>query len=1232
MNYDDSSDSFEPRVNELADEFAARIRRGERPTIDEYLAQNPELQSQIRKVFPALQTIELALFESQDSDQPGQRGNENSAPDPVNTTEKIVRVGEYEIVDQIGRGGMGVVYLARHPQLKRNVALKILPQQLAVRPDMIDRFRREAQAVARLTHSNIIPIHEVGFEKAVAESGASHELHFMTMQYIEGPSLDRVINYLRSNMVNSQSTRRDNDQQTFRPAIAPRHDQTSTRVAGTFQQDVQQARSTIKPGVQSDTNLDEMRRNAESYAAPPFVSDLMSSNHNRWRFVARIGIDAAEALAHAHQQDVLHRDIKPSNLILDLGGKTWVSDFGLAKLVDVDASATQGIVGTLRFMPPERFDGWSDPRSDVYSLGMTLYELAVLRPAIDGQDRTAVMQSIAAGAVTAPRRIDNRIPRDLETIILKSIATESSDRYQTAAALRDDLQNWLDVKPISARRASTIEKLGQWSRRNPLIAGLTGLVILLLLVVTIGSTLTAFQLNDLADELESEKDDATRQLLLAYQSEARAHSLSRRPGHRTRALNAVQHAADLLPSVQHDRDDVLRLRNTTIAALALADVQLETTHEVSSFGGAISPCGRYLAWVDQSLTAHCRALESGKEIWSDALVEAGDYDDVRLFFSGHGNFLAVHLQHVARYPKNRLSLFHSSDGRRLLELERVGDGNAQTVAFSPDEKMMAVKHHHRITPENKDHYAKHGGAHPARIYLLDHPKSPPTEIREFDPFNRLFFDRTGEVLFGYDQFSFQDRFGVFYLNTKKVMARRRLADGIHTMAFDPNGDWMAMGCTNGRLFKTNWPSAKKWLIDLPGSTGSVEHLQIDPRSAYVLSQSDSDVSQLSNFRTGNPIVDFWASRARFFDKGKQIFAIGNQQVLQYSLIDTRPHFVSTSSPIGFWPYSMELSPCGEFIVTAGAYRYVDPQFDFDGIQIWNAKTLELLRVIDTMLPDRRKELSNRKKELNQPAFSDANNIAFDSTGRLLGRRHGRVVSWKLAKTKSGLTVDKQKEMWNATADHIKGGEYFWIDASSTGNVLAWSDPMNHEIHIGSTSDQRVVASIKTRQSPWNIGCKLSPDGSILAIADYSLRLFDTTDGTLIHDFGERLLSKGKSEIRFHPNASQLIINVESKYHLIDFHSRKVLRRFPSESFFAGADWSSDGQLLALARDQETIVMVDANTFDEIARLKTPVRKKIEAIRFGFEDNSIVAIVGKSQIHRWDLKSIREELKKYRLDW
>ena len=212
-----------------------------------------------------------------------------------------------------------------------------------------------------------------------------------------------------------------------------------------------------------------------------------------WRSVARLGIQVADALHYAHQQGTLHRDIKPANLLLDNRGMVWITDFGLAKLGDLEDLTHSGdMVGTLRYMAPEQFEGKADARSDIYNLGLTLYELLTLRAAFDQQDRHRLIRQMTQEEPPRPRKLNPAIPLDLETIVVKAMAGDPGHRYQTAGQLAADLRCFLEDRPIRARRITPAGRLWRWCRRNRAVAALAGTALTLLVAVAVVASVGYF--------------------------------------------------------------------------------------------------------------------------------------------------------------------------------------------------------------------------------------------------------------------------------------------------------------------------------------------------------------------------------------------------------------------------------------------------------------------------------------------------------------------------------------------------------------------------------------------------------------------------------------------------------------------------------------------------------------------------------------------------------------------
>jgi WD40 repeat protein/serine/threonine protein kinase len=410
----------------LAEEFAERYRRGEHPSLTEYAEKHPELAERIRRLFPTLAVIE----------EFGSVAGEPTGPFAVVAGSVPQRLGEYRLLREVGRGGMGIVYEAVQESLGRHVALKVLTSPGLLSPTQLQRFEREARAAARLHHTNIVPVYGVGEADGV---------HYYAMQFIQGRSADGVLQELR------------------------RLRQVPASPAG-------EPTTTVTPS-DAEHKPDTPAKDAPSSAATPSsgVSELSGrSDAEYFRSVARVGVQAAEALAHAHAQGVVHRDIKPANLLIDTQGAVWIADFGLAKLEGSDDLTGEGEVpGTLRYMAPERFTGQADARSDLYSLGLTLYEMLTLRPAFSGGDRAALVKQILHTEPPRPRALDPPLPRDLETIVLKCIAKEPGQRYPSADALADDLRHFLAGEPVRARPVGLGGRLLRWSKRNPALAGST---------------------------------------------------------------------------------------------------------------------------------------------------------------------------------------------------------------------------------------------------------------------------------------------------------------------------------------------------------------------------------------------------------------------------------------------------------------------------------------------------------------------------------------------------------------------------------------------------------------------------------------------------------------------------------------------------------------------------------------------------------------------------------------
>jgi serine/threonine protein kinase len=410
----------------VADEVSACLKAGREPDVDALVAAHPEIASQIRELVPALLTL----------DQIDHGAAPGANPAAAGETPALGQIGDYRIVREIGRGGMGVVYEAEQLSLNRQVALKILPFAAALDPRQLQRFKNEAQAAAHLHHQNIVPVYGVGCERGV---------YFYAMQYIASQTLAGVIAEMRKQAqpkgaIGGAPLSRVADER-ISGSLAPRH-------------------WSVNGGAPTEAYVPAQRAHpptADGETVPQAGLSTQGSIRDAayFRTVAHLGQQAAEALEHAHQLGVIHRDIKPANLLLDARGQLWVTDFGLARFQDsAGLTMTGDLVGTLRYMSPEQALAKQvviDHRTDIYSLGATLYELLTLQPAFAGRDRQELLRQIAFEEPRPPRQLNKAVPADLETIVLKALGKNPAERYATAQDLVDDLRRFLEDKPIRAK-------------------------------------------------------------------------------------------------------------------------------------------------------------------------------------------------------------------------------------------------------------------------------------------------------------------------------------------------------------------------------------------------------------------------------------------------------------------------------------------------------------------------------------------------------------------------------------------------------------------------------------------------------------------------------------------------------------------------------------------------------------------------------------------------------------
>ncbi len=567
---DERADSTPTELGDAVEEYLKRAERlGQAPDMDAFVAEFPHCGEELRSALEGLAMLNGLLGSGGES-----RTTKSGAGLrlPVPSFEPGNSLAGYRIVRELGRGGMGVVYEAVHVDLDRPVALKVLRDWSG--GSARRRFLNEAKTAASLHHTNIVPVFDVG---------QTENTTYYAMQKIEGEGLDRIIRQRRSGSPRSQTVEDSRSRSIDSPvstalirSAAPNDSRISTNAPPDVSEPV-------------TSRLSESRAEKVTGSAS---SQVGSSSFARW--VAGVGYQAAMALDYAHKRQVVHRDVKPSNLILDRTGTIWVTDFGLAlRLDDPGISRGDGVLGTPRYTSPEQAARKVvDYRTDIYSLGVTLYELLTGKPAYDGESSDEVIRKILTEAPVSPRVLDPSISRDLETIILKAMSSRPEDRYATAGEFADDLDRFLRYEPVRARRIGPIGRFSRLVRRHPAVSIVTAVAASIVFGVAtfayrqvarerddalLARTETLIALGGEKTALEKAKAAMRKQLW----REASLTRMSAVPNRRRTILELVAEAATYEPEPELRS----KLRNEVVEALSMSDVKATPPLTYESMAG-----------------------------------------------------------------------------------------------------------------------------------------------------------------------------------------------------------------------------------------------------------------------------------------------------------------------------------------------------------------------------------------------------------------------------------------------------------------------------------------------------------------------------------------------------------------------------------------------------------------------------------------------------------------------
>jgi serine/threonine protein kinase/WD40 repeat protein len=1158
-------------LDRLAEEFLERLRRGDRPLVSEYAARHPGRAADLRRLLSALALVEDLKPEGQKTADPG-GGRIPPAGGPVPE-----RLGDFRILREIGRGGMGIVYEAEQQSLNRRVALKVLAAQVAHTPQQVQRFLREARAAAQLHHTNIVPVFGIG---------EYNGLHYYAMQFINGLGLDKVLDEVRRLKQDGAPVDSEN-RSTSGPGATTNH---ATVVAHSLFSE-----AVAQPVL--DADLDSSSLSSPSIVQPGPSSLPITSDADRHygRGVIRIGLQVAEALEYAHQHGTLHRDIKPSNILLDGRGTAWVTDFGLAKAAeDEDLTRTGDLVGTLRYMAPERFRGQADARSDVYALGLTLYELLTLRPAFDAMNRDHLVFQVMHSEPPRLRRLDPALPRDLETIVHKAIEKDPEDRYPSAGMMAEDLRCLLEDQPIGARRIGTTERVARWARRNPWLAVLGLAVVVLLAVIALGATVAAFHLQQkhkeamtyLGQALEA-RAETRSQLWESLVAQSRASRRRIDAGRRSEALAAVKKARDL----DNDPDRRRALRDEAVAALALTDLTLGRQWEIETG----------VEWTgldfDSQFARYARGVVGGDISLRDArddrelarLPSAGRQPAI-LRFSPDGRLLAVKYDDE-KTGREELWVWDLEQRRPIIQVANGVTGNA--LDFRPDSRVLAA------------------GRRDGSIRFLDlgtgrevgrQELGRPLEAVRFDPSGRRL--AVSHALIGTSEAP-GPSVEIVPVGERAKPIVYSLPQGVYEVEWQSDGRVLAAGGANGNIYLLDPEQQQPWRV-LAGHYAAVVTLAFHPEANLLASRSWDGTLRLWDVDAGEELVRTplpGSSDVHFSRDGRFL----------------GPCLDGTS----FWFWDVALSTVCRRVVTpgglpTGTWRIsFHPQADLlasagsDGVRLVAPRRGQVLEF------------------LNLPGTKDG---FFDVDGRsLITSGEDGLLSWPLSESSgdaAGIRLGPAEPL-----GPVRGLPTGRVSSVRGGTLMA--------IVIDRELGQVVIAD---RSKPdWSVKIQghrrlervaLSPDGRWLATGTWQgteVKIWDVPTGALV-----RTLSvQGSADVTFSPEGRWGISASGQEYRFWEAGTWRPGLAITRENAFGMPGkvvFSPNGRLAALTRTRDLVELVDPVSGLRVARLELPDSRGVTSLGFSPDGDLLAMAYNTASIRIWNLKDLRQRLAALELDW